>query len=267
MGMPRETIPPADTGAYNEKLRASLVDKLFFMQHLGDKVGLWVDFGCADGAVLRAVRNKTFFQNQYVGYDSDPVQIMACRANGIPATSDRMAIARLFRCAKQEGHKSVLILSSVIHELRSQGMTLASIMDMVADWDPDYVVIRDFALDEHEYDVPVPLGNITKVREHTHPDERWEFISRYGRIETRAEMIHFLLKYQFATDTEDWEKELQEDYIGTSAQVYDRLGEFHGYHQLHYDHSPLPHFQRWVRKVFGFELTSATHVKLILERT
>ena len=58
----------ADRQLYTENMRKSLMDKAFFIDKIDAKH--FVDFGCADGSLLKFL--KTIFPNSanYVGYDT-----------------------------------------------------------------------------------------------------------------------------------------------------------------------------------------------------
>lgn len=42
-----------DLTAYNLSMKKSLIDKMFFMDKIDDNVKVIMDYGCADGALIR----------------------------------------------------------------------------------------------------------------------------------------------------------------------------------------------------------------------
>ena len=62
---------------YNDRMRRSMWDKAFFM----DKVPgteLLVDYGCADGSLIRFLR-ELFPSMYFIGFDIDPAMVEAAR--------------------------------------------------------------------------------------------------------------------------------------------------------------------------------------------
>ena len=42
-----------DLTAYNLSMKKSLIDKMFFMDKIDDNIKVVMDYGCADGALIR----------------------------------------------------------------------------------------------------------------------------------------------------------------------------------------------------------------------
>ncbi len=57
-----------DLNGYVQKMEKSLLDKMFFMDKLFDPVENILDFGCANGVLIRA-QSYLFPEHSYTGYD------------------------------------------------------------------------------------------------------------------------------------------------------------------------------------------------------
>ena len=83
----------------------------------------------------------------------------------------------------------------------------------------------------------------------------------WGRIEKQRDLVHFLLKYKY---TDNWEREVRENYIPLSVESF--LAHVPKTYRITYmDHAPLPYIVRQIQKDFGFDLTTPTHLKIVLE--
>ena len=57
-----------DLTAYNLSMKKSLIDKMFFMDKIDDNIKVIMDYGCADGALIRFLA-PLFPEIVFVGYD------------------------------------------------------------------------------------------------------------------------------------------------------------------------------------------------------
>ena len=58
----------SDINRYVQRMEKSLLDKMFFMDKLFDPVENILDFGCANGVLIRAL-SYLFPEHNYIGYD------------------------------------------------------------------------------------------------------------------------------------------------------------------------------------------------------
>ena len=61
---------------YNKRMDKSFQDKLFFLDKIKDSVEAVVDFGCADGALIRHLSEFEFTNIKLVGYDSNILSVI-----------------------------------------------------------------------------------------------------------------------------------------------------------------------------------------------
>lgn len=64
------TNPIADLNRYNLSMSKSLIDKIFFMDKIDDTIKVIVDYGCADGALIRFLA-PLFPEMTFIGYDKN----------------------------------------------------------------------------------------------------------------------------------------------------------------------------------------------------
>lgn len=100
------------------------------------------------------------------------------------------------------------------------------------------------------------------MEDENYADKLNDFESVWGKIYTQHDIVHYLLKYKY---TENWEREVQQNYVPiTLEQLLDKILD--GYEVTYFDHFTLPYIAWQIKKDFGIELTTPTHVKLILRR-
>lgn len=256
--------------AYNESMSLTLGSKLFFLPRLPmDEVGLVVDFGCADGALCR-VMHAAHPDIQYVGIDADPQQLVAA-AYAFPEMKGYASLTAFKDLARPcpPGKKSMLILSSVLHELFStpvfrwsRGWNLFEEMGF------DYVCIRDFALPHDAYLWETPPEWLDTLYGKCVSVDGWaemlrSFESRYGHIGYVASATHFLLKSLYP---ENWEREMEENYVAYDRETMLMQFQSGRYTSIHEATTTTPYFRRRMWEEHGLRLLTHTHLELILER-
>lgn len=235
-------IPPADTEEYYRRMGSSLEEKLFFLDRIPQDVAVFGDYGCGpEKTILRAtVLRRGGCILAALGYEP------------FAETSDRFPYsihktwstwAERFTTWGRRG-KSCLILSSVVHEVLSQGHTFKDWWSKeIAPLKADYIVIRDMACDHEAKAQPAP---------------------EWATEKTRADWLQAMLKYRY---TDDIQKEQAEDYFALTAQQwhnYCTIGT--GYELVYFDHHSLPYWREQWKKDFDLDIPDPTHIKIILKR-
>lgn len=265
--MNQHVILPASNSLYYGSLANSLKDKLFFVDRIPGDVTVAVDFGCGDGRLLDAVSYELPQLTHLMGYDiaKDALALAQQRSPDILWTADIEAIKCKLNGLHHAGHKSVLILSSVIHEVLSAGGSWLTFWALVRELGCNYVVIRDMAVSLEAYTSKV--DPVTEARLASAPELQDVLLfgtKEPGCFESRAEMLQALLKFGYDADLE---KELSENYFPITAEQYlnfTMVGS--GYSVRHYEHYSLKHHRdRW-SEMFGVKVCDPTHIKLILKR-
>ena len=244
---------------YCDKMKKSLVDKIFFVDKIDAEI--FVDFGCADGDLIDFLHG-IFPENDYIGYDYSEKMISKARLkNTVPFfTSDWLELeTKLFT-----NKKKALILSSVIHEVYSYSNQNDVELFWQRVWNSnfDYVVIRDMMPTKAVVRASDPLM-VTRIRQVFSEKKILEWESQWGDLNGQWSLLHFLLTYQYE---ENWERELKENYFPIYVENLLSLVP-NKYMPIYIDHYTLPWIKQCVRKDFGFDVQDPTHLKLILELT
>ena len=253
---------------YNERMSAAMMDKLFFV----DKVpaDLLVDFGCADGALVRHLV-QWYKDARFVGYDTDATMVAAAE-KGLAGHLDRVALTDAWPtvraaidAAQQGGKKVGLVLSSIIHEVYhySDVREIDAFWARVFETGFDFVVVRDM-VSSRGVDRLADVNDVAKVyRRSLHTKELRDFETRWGSVESNKNLLHWLLKYQYTSP--NWDREVKENYLPVYRE--DLLAMVpRGYDVVYHDHFVLPWLRRSVLRDFDIELKDQTHLKLILEK-
>ena len=238
--------PIENYNVYTNGMKKALYDKLFFVDKINPS--MIVDFGCADGTLMRETR-EYFPDIPIIGVDNDAQ--MRESVKGFEVLSD------LSEVEPEKG--SALILSSVLHELYSY----SSFQDIVNFWEYadefDYIVIRDMAISDNSALTVVPEGEPELLR-NLYPEQAKDFEKIWGSLAVTKNFLHFLLKYKY---TENWKRELHEDYlINTSERIQSQVNNKS---IVYKEHCVLPYLKDTWGKEFGVNVKTPTHLKLIVK--
>ena len=262
---------------YNERMAKSMEDKLFFVEKLPSIQNyLFVDFGCADGSMIRELVKIYGSSCSYIGYDCSDIMIGYAKKlydldQPVTFTTDWDTVLTIIGTEKKN-KKIVLILSSVIHEVYSYGNQ----SDIDAFWNKiwcaykpsykygfDYICIRDMM-----YSSSINRISDQKSVEKIHlSEDPWidlvgisDFERIWGSLKENKNLVHFLLKYRWRTN---WERELNENYFPISIENF--MEHFDGFFRLDYFEKFRVRFlEECIYKDFGIILEDTTHIKAIL---
>lgn len=265
--MNQHVLLPANTSLYYGRMAHSLKDKLFFVDRLPGDISVAVDFGCGDGKLLDAVSYELPQLRHLIGYDlaTDALALAKQRSPDVFWTPSIAHVRLKLDALHKAGHKSVLILSSVIHEVLSSGTSWAAFWETVRSLGCDYVVIRDMAVSVEAFTTKVDPETESRLSAAPELQDIMLFGTKEpGTFESRAEMLQALLKFGYEADLE---KELAENYFAVTAEMYLNLTMVgSGYSVRHYDHHSLKfNRDRW-SELFGVKVCDPTHIKIILKR-
>lgn len=270
-----EAVPPLhDRARYNKSLASSLGSKLFFVDKVPlSELGLVVDFGCADGSLLKALRHLVSPKCALVGIDRDVAQCEAARCNFKEASgfyTDWASVEPDLEFTRLAGMKSMLVLSSVLHEVLSQDPdSLESFVRGVADRHFDIIVFRDMALTRTVADSETPPDWHNAVKANwRYRDTVRTFEQRWGKIGSMRNFVHFLLKYPYLDAADSAERELSENYLPATGGEITKAFNDGGYPCLHADTTFTPAFKHRVFEHFGFfPFGVTTHLEAIFLRS
>lgn len=266
--------PVSDLAAYNKALARSLSSKLFWV----DKVPVAdlrriIDVGCGDGTVLKAL-GRAWPHVELVGIDSEVRQLQEAFDNlhGHPGGVSLLADPGALMGSAEDRRHSLVLLSSVMHEvLSTPGLNWRDWWQEVENMGATWIVVRDMALPGYVYRRPVPpyfsvkfwewcmrLSDADKLR-------YAQFARRWGHATASQDTLHhFLLKWPYA---DNWERELEENYVKWSAEEY-RLHLTSGaYEVVYFAQNSTPNYVDRLKEVCVHHPPSPpTHVQMILKR-
>ncbi len=245
-----------DYKTYNSGMKKSIKDKLFFEGLTDDSVDTFVDFGCADGQILAQVHND-FPEWKLKGIDNDYRMIELAQRN-CKAAEYFEKISDL-----TNNNTSLLNLSSVIHEVYSYSSSNAikKFWSNVFNSGFKYISIRDL-MSSYTINTEAEINDILKLQKRTNSEQLSDFISVWGNISTRRNLVHYLLKYRYV---ENWEREVRENYLPITVECFLNMIP-DTYEIIYFNHYILPFTKDKIKEDFDIELRDNTHVKVLLKR-
>jgi hypothetical protein len=240
-------------------MELSMLDKLFFLDKI--QTDLIVDFGCANGALLKAIQH--FNSNiPLIGYDNDPnMSGVGDIASGRPITDSWDIIRESVVGTK----RAALVLSSVLHEVCHYGSKadIDTFWSQVFETGFEYIVIRDM-VPGRSIDRPSHINDVKRVYGKFLGSKALnEFEAIWGSIENNKQLVHFLLKYKYLEP--NWVREVRENYMPINREaLLAKIPE--NYDVIFHEHYVLPYIFQSVKDDVGIEIKDPTHLKLILRK-
>lgn len=257
------TNPIADLNRYNLSMSKSLIDKIFFMDKIDDTIKVIVDYGCADGALIRFLA-PLFPDMFFIGYDKNEEMIgRAAEANTYENCvfySHPMNFLAWLHANHHTIDECALNLSSIIHEVYSYSTKdeIEEFWHFVNFMGFKYIIIRDMCLDENAHRASLK-EDLIKVKSNYSAAAIQEFEQEHGSICDNYNLIHFLLKYRYK---DNWEREVKENYLPCSTEYI--ASQIRSCYSLeYYDHYILPFLANVVKRDFDITIKDYTHVKFI----
>ncbi len=252
--------PIKDVSVYLSDMQHSLVDKLFFAGVIHPN--MLVDYGCADGALLRAY-NRMFPSTELIGYDHDIAMTVQARDESPEKIKYWTNWADVSIQAEKYGGDVALNLSSVLHEIYSYQSEedIEYFYEEVFASPFKFVVVRDMMVSESIIRAADPL-DVAKVYQFlgSWKVKQWE--SKWGPITQQKSLVHLLLTYTYV---DNWKREMAEDYLPIPVEHFMETVP-RNYRPIHFEHYTLPYLRRRVMSDMGISLSDRTHVKIIFER-
>jgi len=260
-----------DISVYRTEMAKSMIDKLFFIDKINP--GLIVDFGCADGTMLKYIRDLKP-DIILIGYDVSQEMIDIAKSKNeiwqeydeeqIPVfTSDWTLIERLVKYHTSKGVECAITLSSVIHEVYSYGTedTIKQFWKRLFNTEFSYIVVRDMLLSKNSVH-DSEIGDIQKIYNSQNPHIE-EFETMWGKISNYKNLLHYLLKFRY---NKNWFRELRENYLPITLEDMMSKIPTEKYSYDFYSHYLLPFIEQSVKEEFDIKLSEPTHIKLILKK-
>ena len=266
-----------DLDIYTTEMSKSVWDKAFFMDKIPG-VQCVVDFGCADGAMIRYL-SPLFPDIMFVGFDISSELIDRARktppfnANiiyfngGIWDTGDDDLIK--FVTAHYKADEICINFSSVLHEVFSSTGGVDVVQRFVRELNPKYITIRDMYCDD-------PVNFITSSSEVTPildmmvrnygirmAEKFTEYSKKHGALKDWRDFTQLLMKVQWIDN--GWEDEMKEDYFSwTLDKLYPIIGAYSPCFEARYQ---LPYLsEKWKKEYGWYNPDIHTHAQFILRR-
>lgn len=270
-----------DLVKYTEEMSKSIWDKAFFMDKIGN-AKLVVDFGCADGALIREL-GKLFPNTTFYGYDIDDELIdMAHQRNDTYSENvsffhwSSLKLMLSLILSQYSPDEICVNFSCVLHEVYSQANTygekcfddLKLIIDTLQ---PKYITIRDMYFFNYDHRAAtVPESLLAAITSKVDSEKLEDFCASYGPICKWRSLTHFLMKYQWKDN--DWDKEMAEDYyawnLGNFVARVESVVAQRSYDVIFENHYQLPYLlNKWEDEYGMFNPDACTHIQAILRRT
>lgn len=239
---------------YVERMEKSCLDKLFFIDKLYDPIHTILDFGCANGVLIKAMQ-LVLPECSYIGYDISREMLKRAKENVPDGIFHHDWDALSF-----DPDKTMINISSTVHEVYAYGdeQSVATFWKRVFGSGFRYIAIRDMMLSEALPD-QVSDEDLARVRQ-LFPEKLAEFESIWGSISQRHNFVHYLLKYRY---TENWDREVRENYLPLPMEALIRMIP-EDYEIIYQEHYVLPFIRQHILDDSGIDLTDATHFKLLL---
>lgn len=243
----------ANLDIYNDGMRKSMADKLFFTDLIkDDTIDTIVDYGCADGTLLSMVDNW-----KKIGVDMNLDMIL--RAQELCPTAKFILANNL---PIMDGTHKILNLSSVLHEIYSYGTKdeVFTFWKNMFTSNYDYIVIRDLITDVESTELASDYE--VKIIREMFPNYVASFESIWGSIDYQKNLLHFLLKCRY---TENWNREVKENYFNLSVKELLKLIP-NGYEVFYQNTYCLPFVHDSILALTEIDIQNTTHIQLILKR-
>lgn len=259
--------PQANLEEYNTHLQYTLSSKLFFLPHIPVKeISVVTDFGCANAALLKLL-DKVMPRARLHGVDNDPKQRAAALDNfpGLDAVWAELPS----RLHTWEGTSSLLILTSVLHEVASFGHSLTDFWNEVEARDYDYIAIRDFSVPAWSRAHRVPRMWSQPICEQSIEDpvlydQMFSFDRVWGPLGNLYNFMHFLLKRPYA---QNWAREMQENCLfADQTELIETLTASKKYRVKHLRFTTPKKFRELTERDLGFIPDVSTHAEIVLVR-
>ena len=240
---------------YGQRMEKSLLEKLFFIDKVFEPVETVLDFGCANGVMIKMMQ-QLFPEYHYIGYDISP-EMIALAKQHIPG-ADFYTDWDEIRC---DPGKTLINISSTLHEVCHYGTedSIRIFWDRLFHSGFRYIAIRDMMLSDH-IKLMSDEADVRKARK-LFPDKLAEYERIWGPISIRFNLIHYLLKYRY---TENWDREVRENYFPvTKEALLAKVPDC--YEVIYQEHYTLPFIKQQINQDCGITVNDYTHFKLLLK--
>lgn len=264
--------PITNPQLYLERMSKPLQEKLRIARFIPKGTKSLLDVGCADGIVTLALA-EMYPEIDFVGLDLNERFIAKAQAKIGKLQNIRFETGFLRERLANPERFEVVLFCSVLHEFYSYGEGVSTVVKALADAHEilrpgGVLIIRDMIF--YDYADQSDLW-VTETKEKVLKKERMtplllEFEKYFGEIKSVKGLNHFLLKYMY---TDNWEREVKENYVPVSFEKYDHIFKLLGMSVLFQRSSTIPFLKETWKKDFDFsaaELESFRSTGIIVVR-
>lgn len=202
-----------DSKGYLARMEKAMKEKLFFTNHIDLDNKIIIDFGAADGSLVRELINRCYENTTYICIENNEEFFEQCKklkSDGdvyvFSGLSEVEMWLREHKRYMQDHREVVLVCSSVMHELTIK-MQRAVVGFSRAYC--DYFVVRDMFYDEHSIEDERLLEMIENI---IILNQNIDLMQQYFYLRglTKESIAEYLLKYSYV---ENWNTEVHEKYL------------------------------------------------------
>ena len=244
---------------YLSRMDAAMAEKLFFLDKIDlSRYDTIIDFGCADGTLIKHLIAAGIDPKKLVGVDNSLEMARRFRKN-CPGVEIYSSLGYMNDFPSFKRGKVAIIFSSVLHELDLNFYPVWSWVSRNA----DAVIIRDMFL-FNDFKPKAFFRIVNAIQTSPYGYEFRDYIETNPGEVNSAYLLQFLMKYRY---TENWVLENLENYASVPWEEIEEDEEF----QITYDHS---YFNEYIERTLkrDFNITEddyyslQTHRQMILER-
>ena len=240
---------------YIKKLEKGMEDKLFFLRHIDmNEYSLVVEFGCANGRLLRRIESVTDKNiTKLVGFDINEEIIMIAK-NISPEITFTSKWDEVLTLLKHTPKKSLIIFSSVWHEISQE--YYETIFNEMTKFTT--IVIRDMKAPIKGAE-PIDAPTRDRIKKMVPEWQFNEFEEKWGRIDNKKTLYRFLLMYTYL---DNWDNEINEDYFSTPWSEINWALE-KDYDVIYLNSYTLEYKKDAIAKMFDHHMKDITHHQVI----
>lgn len=180
--------PIANMNVYNDGMRKSMLDKIWFLDKIDGGIDTIYDYGCADGSLLKIV-GEICPSMKLIGYDISQEMIDIAKQN-VP-NADYLSTN-----PKSGLHNTILNASSVFHEIHAYSSDIEWDYGNIFNSGATYIAIRDMFYSKRSCH-PTNSIQLAKVLQHENPNKVSEFEAYNGLLVNNKDFLHYLLTYRY----------------------------------------------------------------------
>lgn len=240
---------------YTTRMTKSMLDKLWWINKVD--VTAVVDYGCADGSMLKEVKRLLPNVKLY-GVDINASMLEIARQKVpdavfmTPAEYEQLDI---------DLSSTVIVASSILHEIMNYSKDIDKDMSNIFSKGYKYVAIRDMFISKESERSSVE-EDVANVRAKYSPTLLADFEYHCGDIAQNRNLVQFFLTYKY---TANWDREVRENYFPYTIEEFLNAYIPKSYDVTYYYHYILQYIKQIVWQDFGVQLKDKTHAQILLE--